>query len=250
MQDRLSRFEAHIQRLVEGGFARLFAGCLHPREVAIRLAYAMEDHTLETDNGRHLAPDIYIVRLHPLDHAAILKDQPTLADTLATELVEMARNADLTLVDKPEVRLLTDNSINQKEISIGALHSSNRIQTTRGLPVKDLNLPPFTPNQATLIVNGDRHIPLDKALINIGRHRDNHLILNDLRVSRHHAQLRVRSERYTIFDLDSSSGLWVNGYQVREAALQSGDVIKLGGTSLIYVEEKPPADSTQPAPKV
>src|SRR5688572_15895194 len=106
MQDRFLRFEERVQRLVEGGFARLFAGRLHPREVAIQIAQAMEDHAYRDDEGQRHAPEIYIVRLNPEDHQAILLEHPNFSDSLVEELVDLARMSGLHWFGLPEVRLL------------------------------------------------------------------------------------------------------------------------------------------------
>ena len=79
-----SRFEEHIERLVEGGFARLFSGHLHPREIAVQLARAMEDSARADDNGQVFAPHYYTVALNPADYEAILDQQPELGQALAT----------------------------------------------------------------------------------------------------------------------------------------------------------------------
>src|SRR5689334_9003822 len=120
MQDHLSRFEDRIQQLVEGGFARLFAGTLHPREVAVRLAHAMEDHAYKDGDGRLTAPDIYLIRLNPADHDAVVNAEPTIARTLAEDLVELARASELGLTGFPEVRLISDEQIAPHQVEINA----------------------------------------------------------------------------------------------------------------------------------
>ncbi|MFN3309189.1 MAG: FHA domain-containing protein, partial [Anaerolineales bacterium] len=93
------------------------------------------------------------------------------------------------------------------------------------------------PQNAFLIVNGVRIFPLDQAVVNIGRHPDNHLVLDDPRVSRQHAQLRAVRGHYLIFDLGSAGGTLVNNLRVRQATLSSGDVISLAGVPLVYGED-------------
>jgi len=51
--------------------------------------------------------------------------------------------------------------------------------------------------------------------LRIGRANDNDIVLTDLGVSRHHAELRnVGDGRYAIADLDSSNGTFLNGARV------------------------------------
>ncbi len=233
--DRIARFEEQIQRLIEGGFARLFAGRLHPREVAIRLARAMEDHARPLDSGTLLAPDVYLVRLNPEDAAAILEGNPAIVVELAADLLALARAGGLTLAHEPDVRIETDEGILPHTVDVEAHHSSPRTETTQAL-VRP-GLPLLSTTRAAALIMGDRHIPLVEAVTNLGRHRSNHLIIDDPRVSRHHAQIRLRGGEYVLFDLGSRGGTTVNGQRVREAVLRSGDVIALSGCQIIYVEE-------------
>lgn len=236
MHDPLSRFENHIQRLVEGGFARLFAGRLHPREVAVQLARAMEDRIVKR-GGESFAPDIYVVRLNAIDFEAILDEQSDLSTTLAAELLEMARAADLKINHYPQVKLLADGDVLPRQVVVGAMHSNEQALSTQGMPLASIKQALDLP-QAYLVLNGDQHIPLTQPIINIGRNRDNHIILDDPRVSRHHAQIRLRFGRYMLFDLGSSLGILVNDQKRQEATLFSGDIIVMGSSRLVYLEER------------
>jgi hypothetical protein len=242
MHDHLSRFEDHIQHLIEGGFARLFAGRLHPRDVAVQLARAMEDRARETDEGEKMAPDIYVVRLNAEDHSAILKAQPDLASALAEELVELARIGGLVFATYPEVKLLADESVEEHRVSVVAYSRGSRGDTTDSMPISGLDAEAGRGPDAVLILNGSQYVPLDRPIMNLGRHRDNQIIIEDSRVSRHHAQIRLRFGRFVLFDLDSSGGTMVNGHIVKEAVLQPGDVVALAGVNLIYVENSPGDD--------
>jgi len=231
-----SRFEDSIQRLVEGGFARLFAGRLHPREVAVGLARAMEDYSLLTDSGDQIAPDTYLVLLHPSDQHALLAANSRLASTLAEELVEMARGAGLELAQPPSVRLLANDRVAEHSVIVRALHAAAKSDTTQALSHNGSAYPDSAAPEAALIVD-DRHIPISRPLINLGRHRDNDIILESGQVSRHHAQIRLRFGRYVVFDLGSRAGTTVNGVSIKEMPLKSGDVIGLASHRVIYVEE-------------
>ena len=100
----------------------------------------------------------------------------------------------------------------------------------------------YTPQNPQLIVNGETAIPLNSPIINIGRSRDNHIVLNDPYISRHHVQLRLRFGVYTLFDTQSQGGVLVNDVVVREHRLQPGDVIRIGKTQLVYFEDAPHLD--------
>lgn len=243
--NHISRFEDRLQRLIEGGFARLFAERLHPREVAIRLARAMEDGVREHETQR-AAPDIYIVRLNPKDHSAILAAQPDLVGRLAQELVEIARAAKLTLVRMPQVRLIADQQIAPHEISISAAYADQKPDSTQVMHPNG-SLPDASaadPPRGAMLMDGERHVPLQQSVINLGRGRQNDIIIEDARVSRRHAQIRLRFGAYVLFDLGSTGGTTVNNEAIQEAVLRAGDVIGLAGHNLIYVED-PHADAPE-----
>ena len=60
--------------------------------------------------------------------------------------------------------------------------------------------------------------------VRIGRDPDNDLVLEDLQVSRRHAELLGTGERWELRDLGSHNGTYVNGRSVTTAVLSPGDV--------------------------
>lgn len=87
---------------------------------------------------------------------------------------------------------------------------------------------------AFLIVDGGQIVPLDQLVTHIGRKKDNHIIINNPHVSRHHAQIRNVQQRYLLVDLNSKVGCSVNGKRVKQILLKPGDVISIGGVPLIF----------------
>ncbi|MFJ9521771.1 FHA domain-containing protein [Kitasatospora sp. NPDC101801] len=73
----------------------------------------------------------------------------------------------------------------------------------------------------------------------IGRSEDNDLVLADLSVSRHHAELRVRPDgRYEITDLDSHNGTYLNGSPVHTAPVGADDLVGIGHSMLCLVGDQ------------
>lgn len=105
--------------------------------------------------------------------------------------------------------------------------------------------------RAYLIVPGGNLFPLEQSVVNLGRMKDNHLVLDDPRVSRHHAQIRRSPEGFILFDLNSTGGTTVNHLPVHQWTLRPGDVISLAGVTLIYGEEEQssPDEHTATLPK-
>ena len=70
-------------------------------------------------------------------------------------------------------------------------------------------------------------------VVRIGRSSDNDVVVNDLLVSRHHAELRSDSgQAWRIVDLSSHNGTFVNGQRVSSAPLAEDDVVMLGRQQL------------------
>jgi hypothetical protein len=74
--------------------------------------------------------------------------------------------------------------------------------------------------------------------IKIGRKPENHICLNDPKVSRYHALLRFEESNLVIIDLNSTNGTNVNGARlVTEQKLCSGDMIRVGETIMQIIAE-------------
>ncbi len=68
---------------------------------------------------------------------------------------------------------------------------------------------------------------------NIGRDPGCELMLDNLGVSRRHAQLREVEGEFIVEDLKSTNGVFVNGRRVTSAEVNPGDEIKIGKFSLM-----------------
>lgn len=78
---------------------------------------------------------------------------------------------------------------------------------------------------------------LSKDVISIGRDITNDIVVNDPEVSRHHCRLTRGSSGYTLEDLGSTNGSFVNGQRISSARpLNSGDLIGLGETVTLAYE--------------
>jgi hypothetical protein len=247
--NHIARFEEIIQTLVEGTFARLFAGRLRPLEVANALARALEDHAVPGSGDVPQAPNHYWVALNPSDYDALLAQQPDLGADLARHLFDLAHQMGFALPDPPDVSLASqaDVPLHQARVSARWLPADSDTTSEEGQGTRQMPLPsdravdenPALPTRPFLILEGQRHVAVLSSTISLGRSLDNDIIVDDARVSRQHAQLRLRYDRYVIYDLGSTGGTTVNGYPVQECVLEAGDVISLAGVEIIYGEDTP-----------
>ena len=90
--------------------------------------------------------------------------------------------------------------------------------------------------------------------LRIGRSPDNDIVVSDLSVSRHHAELHTVAGTYRIVDLGSHNGTFVNEQRVTVAQLAEGDTVGLGDSTFRLagreLQELTPAGEAQmpPAP--
>ena len=81
----------------------------------------------------------------------------------------------------------------------------------------------------------------------IGRTQDNDLQIDELEISAHHCELHLTERTLTVRDLDSASGIFVDGQPTREGTLSPGQVLCLG-TFLVSVSESVGDASATPTP--
>lgn len=236
----LRRLEDSLSGLLEQGFARLTRSALQPVAIARRLEQAMADG-LVIESGRTLAPNQYWVFLHPQDYQVWRPLTTTLETDLREHLTRHAAAQGWCLLASPHVRLNPGQEVRRHAVRVIAQLAPAEppaatitetqpvapVAATRGQQAADASAELRTPDGAVIY-------PLARATVDVGRGRDNDVILDDPRVSRHHAQLRQRRGRYVIFDLDSANGTFINGRPIQEAVLTSGDRVSFGGVELVF----------------
>lgn len=83
-----------------------------------------------------------------------------------------------------------------------------------------------------------KRIDLVQSPFRVGRTAGNDLVLDCDSISRHHARWERRGDVWWIVDDRSTSGTYVNDEQIREErALQSGDRVKMGFSTFVYVRD-------------
>lgn len=260
---------------MEGSFARLFRSPIQPAEIAKRLEREMEAHpTISV--GRTYVPNHYEVSLNPSDYAEFEPFRHSLEHNMAEFISDLATERGYSLISRPKVVLQSDEGVPRRGIEVKAqltdepaasalagtalpnqgspgapaLPTSEEAPITRthAMPVVSRSRPPaqgLQPQVARPAANlqpltGDmagRDFQLAKTLISVGRGLDNDLVIDDPRVSRHHAQITFRHAHYLLRDQRSTNGTFVNDQPVETVVLASGDRISLGGFEMIFTQE-------------
>jgi hypothetical protein len=235
----LDELESRLQTLLEVTLLKTLPGYKAEDRIYQQLAAALHSN-LKEQEGTTIAPNVYVIVANPTTLIR-WRNEPRLVKELAEALQTAGEEAGFKFLSNPTVSTAADPGMAKDEAHIIASFSSENITETSGMAtgsqadVQEESIPP----NAFLILAGTKIIPLDRQVHNIGRRLDNQVVIDDPRVSRNHAQLRVTKGRFAIFDLNSSGGTFINGQRTNKSILYPGDVISLAGVTLIFGQDLP-----------
>jgi pSer/pThr/pTyr-binding forkhead associated (FHA) protein len=94
------------------------------------------------------------------------------------------------------------------------------------------------PGSALLVVrrgpNSGSRFLLDSDVTTAGRHPSSDIFLDDVTVSRRHAEFVRSTDGFTVRDVGSLNGSYVNRERIDETALHGGDEVQIGKYRLVY----------------
>jgi pSer/pThr/pTyr-binding forkhead associated (FHA) protein len=106
----------------------------------------------------------------------------------------------------------------------------------------------LTPGSALLVVkrgpNAGSRFLLDQDVTTAGRHPDSDIFLDDVTVSRRHAEFRREGSGYTVHDVGSLNGTYVNRERIDAVPLSGGDEVQIGKFRLVYLNAAVRAGAT------
>jgi len=244
MRIRLDLIESRLQALIEEWIIPVGRANFQSR-LAHQLIEFMQQNLDTSREGYFSGVNRYTIFVHPsLIQGLQHKEQLLIA--LADGMQIAAREAGFHFSIPPRISLEADPSLPVGEFTIdnegdytppGTTAVLQLPQNDRGSEAKGI--------RAYLMVNGTDFFPIHNlVVVNLGRLPDNDLVLNDPRVSRTHAQIRLNRGNYVLCDLNSTGGTMVNGQRIQQCVLKPGDVISLAGFPLIYGEESTAEDDS------
>jgi pSer/pThr/pTyr-binding forkhead associated (FHA) protein len=102
-----------------------------------------------------------------------------------------------------------------------------------------VQIPALTEGLGMLVVKrgpnaGSKYV-LDQPVTRVGRHPDSDIFLDDITVSRRHAEFYQRGDGYVVKDVGSLNGTYLNRERIDEAGLDNGDEVQIGKFKLVYL---------------
>jgi pSer/pThr/pTyr-binding forkhead associated (FHA) protein len=247
----LGNLETRIRSIVENILVKMVPGGKPEDQVSQKLASLLQAQIRSQGGDDNLAPNVYKIVAHP-NQADRWSLEPAFLDELAHALEMAGVEANLTFSSRITMSISADASMAEEDVQVFASYSTGSISETQGMQSGiELQEPARKIIDNTfLIKNGNEIIPIDQPMFNLGRRLDNHAVIDDLRVSRNHAQIRAIKGNYLIFDLNSSGGTFVNGIRINQSILNPGDVISLAGVTLIFGQDRPETGQEDPATRI
>ena len=118
-------------------------------------------------------------------------------------------------------------------ISFSPIGADEEVAADAALPQSELE-----PGQALVVVqrgpNAGSKFLIDKDVTTAGRHPESDIFLDDVTVSRRHAEFRRLDGKFFVHDVGSLNGTYVNRQRVEDAELASGDELQIGKFKLTF----------------
>lgn len=237
--NQLDQIESRIKEIIEKS-SGLSSWADQDAILVSHFCESLRRFLLEEPDGMRNSPGILRVFMSS-DEVRLWKQQTgwqeNLNNALLATVVELNCKPDLL----PDVVLISKNSLQSGSIIFTVEKTPNHhertgaVQLSRPMKVKDSQINSVS---GRVLINLEKTYSIEKPVINLGRRGNNDIVINDLRVSRLHAQIRKTHQGYMIFDVDSTGGTFVNGERITSSQLKPGDVISLAGYTLIFTHEK------------
>lgn len=97
----------------------------------------------------------------------------------------------------------------------------------------------LAPGDAMLVVKRGSNVGatylLDKDVVKVGRNPEADVFLDDVTVSRKHAEFRRMAGRFGVADVGSLNGTYVNGDLKESSDLEGGDEVQIGKFKLVFL---------------
>jgi pSer/pThr/pTyr-binding forkhead associated (FHA) protein len=83
--------------------------------------------------------------------------------------------------------------------------------------------------------NAGSKYTLDHPVTTAGRHPDSDIFLDDITVSRRHAEFRRDKKGYSVVDVGSLNGTYLNRGRIEDSKLANGDEVQIGKFRLVFL---------------
>jgi hypothetical protein len=208
-------------------------GRVRPVDVAKRLAQEMEGRSAETPTGLH-APNEFAVVLSPEDLEQLQPFQASLAGQFAEFLRSLAGARGLRLPGPVSAGFESDEALQPGEFQVESRAARPGSEQPSFEDLTEQDAVPQAFIHVLSGVDGGASLSISSPSVSIGRGLLCDLRLSDPEAARRHARISAEGGAFVIHDLGSPSGTFVGSDRVESRALEDGDVIRIGATTLKF----------------
>ncbi len=205
-------------------------------EIMSRLVDRIQNHLLNSERQNKDIPYVYTVKMNTNNAAVWQKNQSWHTD-LAAAYTAILNEYGIKQDFPPTFNLVIKNSLEDNEFLIEEDPAINQKDQTSSITSWKKKVDQQVTHSPILLFGENKEIKISSTVITLGRRNTNDIVIDDMRISRLHAQIRHVSDGYIIFDAGSTGGTYVNNTRISQQKLQTGDVISLGGYKFIFLSE-------------
>lgn len=209
----LDNLEQHLERAVNGAFAKTFRSSLQPLEVSSALKNELDTHTNILSRDRVIVPNELTAGVNPQDYERLSQLGQTLIDDLRDDVQQYAAKQGFSFAGPLVISVEPDDKVGVGMVSIASGNGSQNVVLS-----------------ATFRVAG-RMWRLSPGRTVIGRSTQATIVLDDPSVSKQHAAITWNGTDAAIEDLGSTNGTFVDGAHISRAKLTSPATIRLGAAN-------------------
>ncbi len=239
------KFEKKLEKIFEGAFSRALRTKIEPVEIAHWLEKAMEDSTVEGLKTTFTA-NIYRILVNPKDYTLLKPFFSGLTRELENFVRERATEKGVVVPGRVQITIEKSDRIRVGEIKVIPEIRKDEVEEImeeeKNLEITQLVTPDFakekglhhSPYYFEELSSGKKHY-ISRFPVRIGRIDSNDVRIDDLSVSRVHAEVYREGSAIFIRDLESTNGTRINGKKIKQKKLSQGDIVVVGETKLRWV---------------
>lgn len=223
----IQKFEARLERILDGSFAMAFPEDLQPIDIVGKLQKEITERAAVVSRTRTVVPNTFTVTISQADADRLGNYREELAELLAESIRDFATEQSFSFLGPVQVTVESDDSLKKGVFQVAS-------QTIKVGPAQVDSGDPGTSLHPRLVDTAGSAFALSSDRVVLGRGNDVDIRFEDDSVSRRHAEIVLSGTRASIKDLGSTNGTFVDGMLTTQGDLFDGSVIRLGATDVIF----------------
>jgi hypothetical protein len=139
--------------------------------------------------------------------------------------------------------VMSESSDSTSTMSLSAIEAAVEAERGEEPAIDQSGVRALPTNTALLLVkrgpNAGSRFLLDRETTTAGRHPESDIFLDDVTVSRKHAEFFRHGAQFSVRDAGSLNGTYVGRQRIDETMLSSGDEVQIGKFRLVYLSNAP-----------